>query len=57
MWASAIHILLTNAAYREALTQRAIAQAQRFSWRTTAERTWKAYLQAAGVDTSPANCG
>jgi glycosyltransferase involved in cell wall biosynthesis len=57
MWASAIHILLTNAAYREALCQRAITQAQHFSWRTTAERTWQAYLQAAGVDTSPANCG
>jgi hypothetical protein len=32
MWASAIHTLLTNNAYREALCQRAITQAQRFSW-------------------------
>ena len=48
MWASAIHTLLTNNAYREALRQKAITRAHRFSWRITAERTWQAYLQAVG---------
>jgi glycosyltransferase involved in cell wall biosynthesis len=48
MWANAIRTVLTNDAYRNALIQRALAQAQRFSWRTTAERTWQAYLQAVG---------
>lgn len=50
MWANAIHTVLANDSYRNALKQRALAQAKRFSWHTTAEHTWQAYQQAA-------NCG
>jgi len=50
LWANAIRTLLTNDAYRESLSMRAKAQAQRFSWRTTAERTWHAYLQAVNCE-------
>lgn len=50
LWANAIHTVLTHDSYRSALTQRALEQAKRFSWRTTAERTWHAYQLAA-------NCG
>ncbi|MCS7208419.1 MAG: glycosyltransferase family 4 protein [Fimbriimonadales bacterium] len=50
LWANAIRTLLRNEAYRQSLRQKARAQAAQFSWRTTAERTLNAYLQAA-------NCG
>ncbi len=45
LWANAIRTVLENDAFRTALAQRALQQAQRFSWRTTAERTLDAYHQ------------
>lgn len=46
LWANAIRTVLENESFREALRQRALQQAQRFSWRTTAERTLEAYQKA-----------
>ncbi|MCS7191124.1 MAG: glycosyltransferase family 4 protein [Fimbriimonadales bacterium] len=50
LWANAIRTVLENATYRDALRQKALEQARRFSWHTTAQRTMEAYLQAV-------NCG
>ncbi|MCS7272618.1 MAG: glycosyltransferase family 4 protein [Fimbriimonadales bacterium] len=46
LWANAIRTVLENESFREALRQRALQQARRFSWRTTAERTLEAYQKA-----------
>lgn len=50
MWANALRTILVSDAYRNTLREQALTQAKRFSWRTTAERTWQAYRQAV-------NCG
>lgn len=46
LWANAIRTLMHNDSYREALRLKALEQARKFSWRTTAERTLEAYRQA-----------
>ncbi|MCL6532240.1 MAG: glycosyltransferase family 4 protein [Armatimonadetes bacterium] len=47
MWAYAIQTLMENEAVRAQIRERALQQAQRFRWETTAERTWAVYEQAA----------
>lgn len=50
LWANAIRTILQNESYRESLRLKALEQAQRFSWRTTAERTLEAYRQAVNCE-------
>jgi len=47
MWAYAIQTLMENEAVRAQIRERALQQAGRFRWETTAERTWAVYEQAA----------
>jgi glycosyltransferase involved in cell wall biosynthesis len=47
--AAAISRVLGDAELRQELRERGLRQAGRFSWRTTAERTLKAYEDAAGM--------
>lgn len=44
-WAAALVRLWTNEEERKALSERALAQAARFSWRRTAEQTAEVYMQ------------
>ncbi|MCS7301002.1 MAG: glycosyltransferase family 4 protein [Fimbriimonadales bacterium] len=46
LWANAIRCVLAYDDFRHSLREKALQQAQRFTWRTTAERTLHAYLQA-----------
>jgi glycosyltransferase involved in cell wall biosynthesis len=46
-WAAALERLLTDAALRDDLRARGLAQAARFSWRRVAEETLQVYEQAA----------
>lgn len=47
LWANAIHTLMQHDSYRDSMRLKALEQARKFSWRTTAERTLEAYRQAA----------
>ncbi|MFN3690651.1 MAG: glycosyltransferase family 4 protein, partial [Fimbriimonadales bacterium] len=46
LWANAIRTVLTHSDFRASLRAKALQQAQRFSWRTTANKTLEAYKQA-----------